>query len=52
MCRKLLDVVAKLPGSSHDSLIVQTSQVNDDFENGKYADNWLLGDSGYPLKIS
>ena len=45
-----LDVVAKWPGSIHDFLILQTSQVNDDFKNGKYADSWLLGDSGYPLK--
>ena len=45
-----LDVVAKWPGSSHDSFILLTSQVNDEFENGKYADSWSLGDSGYPLK--
>ena len=45
-----LDVVAKWRESSHDSFILQTSQVNDDFENGKCADGWLLEDSGYPLK--
>ena len=45
-----LDVVAKWPGSSHHSFILQTAQVNDDFENGKYVDSWLLGDNWYPLK--
>ena len=45
-----LDVVVKWLGSSHDSFILQTSQVNDNFENGKYAESWLLGDSGYLLK--
>ena len=43
-----LDVVAKWPGSSHDSFILQASQVNDDFDQGKYGESWLLGDSGYP----
>ena len=45
-----LDVVAKWPGSSHDSLILQASQLNDDFEQGTYGDSCLLGESGYPLK--
>ena len=45
-----LDVVAKWPGLSYDSFLLETSQVNDDFENGKYADSWLMGDSGYPRK--
>ena len=43
-------MVAKWPGSSHDFSILQSSQVNDDFENGKYADSWLMGNSKYPLK--
>ena len=47
-----LDVVAIWRGSSHNSFILQTSQVNKDFENGKNADNWILGESGYPLKNS
>ena len=45
-----LDVDAKWPESSHDSFILQASQVNDDFEQGTYWDSRLLGDSGYPLK--
>ena len=45
-----LDVMAKWPGSCHDSFTEQASQVNDDFDQGKYGESWLLGDSGYPLK--
>ena len=45
-----LDVVAKWPESSHYFFILKTSQVNDNFKNGKYADSWLLGDSGFPLE--
>ena len=45
-----LDIVAKWPGSSHKSFLLQASQVNDDFDQGKYGESWLLGDSGYRLK--
>ena len=46
-----MDVVAKWPGSNHDSFILLTSAIHDHFERGKFGDNcWLLGDSGYPLK--
>ena len=45
-----LDLVAKWPGSSHNSFILQTSQVNDDFENGKYINSWLLGENWLSTK--
>jgi len=45
-----LDVVAKWPGSSHDSFILQASRVHDKFESAEFGEGWLLGDSGYPLK--
>ena len=45
-----LNVAAKWPGSSHDSFILQASQVNDDFDQRKFGESWLLGDSGYPLR--
>ena len=45
-----MDVVAKWPGSNHDSFILLTSAIHDEFERGKFGDSWLLGDSGYPLK--
>ena len=46
-----MDVVAKWTGSNHDSFILLTSAIHDQFERGKFEENcWLLGDSGYPLK--
>ena len=44
------DVMARWPGSHHDSFILQSSSVYDRFENDEFGDCWLLGDSGYPLK--
>ena len=46
-----MNVVAKCPGSNHDSFILLTSAIHDQFEKGKFGDNyWLLSDSGYPLR--
>lgn len=47
---KFLDVVARWPGSSHDSHIFRNSYIYNRFENGEFGDGLLLGDSGYPLK--
>ena len=44
------DVVCKYPGSCHDSFILRQSNIHSNFENGRYGDGILLGDSGYPLK--
>ena len=44
------DVVARLPGSHHDSITWQSSSVYDGFENDELGDCWLLEDSGYPLQ--
>ena len=44
-----LDVVAKNPGSFHDSYILQSSSLYDRFEQGEFGNSWLLGDSGYSL---
>ena len=38
-----LDVVAKWPGSSHDSFIWKNSSLHTLFENGYNRDGWLLG---------
>ena len=46
----LTSVVAKWPGSSHDSFILNSSSLNTKFESGQYGRSWLLGDSGYALK--
>ena len=45
-----LDVVAKWPGSHHDSFILRSSGLSDRFEEGEFEDSWLIGDSRYRLK--
>ena len=48
---RIIDVVARWPGSVHDARILSTSGVNTIFENGIVpAGCHLLGDSGYPSK--
>jgi nuclease HARBI1 len=42
-----MDVVAKWPGSAHDSFIFRNSNVCRRFENGEFGDGILIGDSGY-----
>ena len=44
------DVVARWPGSSHDSFILETSGIYEKFEQRLFDDSWLLGKSGYSLK--
>ncbi|XP_059384683.1 putative nuclease HARBI1 [Carassius carassius] len=46
----LTNVVARWPGSTHDSFILRHSSVGRRLEAGAIRDGWLLGDSGYPLK--
>ena len=46
---KINNLVAKWPGSAHDSWILQQSQVWTNFENGTF-EGLLLGDSAYPCK--
>lgn len=47
----ITDLVARWPGSTHDSTIHQNSQRHRVFESGAYNVAYLLGDSGYPLKV-
>ncbi|XP_063218604.1 putative nuclease HARBI1 [Bacillus rossius redtenbacheri] len=47
---KVRDVVARWPGSTHDTAIFHNSHRRALFEIGQYGDAFLLGDSGYPLK--
>lgn len=49
---KVQNVVTRWPGSTHDSAIFANSRVCRDFELGHYGQACLLGDSGYPLKVS
>lgn len=44
------DIVAKWPGSTHDSFVWANSAVCQVAEEGGFRDSWLLGDSGYPLR--
>lgn len=43
------DIVARYPGSSHDSHIFNQSRLKQRFENGEFARAVLLGDGGYKL---
>jgi len=48
---KLLDVVAKWPGSSHDSFIWRSSGLHDVFSRGLLREGWLLGKTLTTLNI-
>ena len=52
MITKFADIVARWPGSTHDSFIFAMSEVNDYLErNQKTLDHGVvIGDSGYALK--
>lgn len=47
---RFMNIVAKWPGSTHDSFILENSALKDMFERGAIPEGWLLGDSGYPLR--
>lgn len=44
---KFLDIVARWPGSSHDSLIFSNSSAKFNFDNRAYGNGIIIGDSGY-----
>uniref|UniRef100_A0A665X2M2 Putative nuclease HARBI1 n=1 Tax=Echeneis naucrates TaxID=173247 RepID=A0A665X2M2_ECHNA len=45
----ITNVVAKYPGSVHDSFIMRNSRIFSKLGEGEYGDGWLLGDSPHPL---
>ncbi|KAJ4425713.1 hypothetical protein ANN_27909 [Periplaneta americana] len=44
------DIVARWPGSVHDSTIFSNSHIRAQFQMGAIDEGILLGDSGYPLR--
>lgn len=47
---RIIDVVSRWPGSTHDSQIFRNSAIYARFETEQMNDGLLLGDSGYPVK--
>lgn len=47
---KIMNIIARWPGSVHDSTIFNDSALRVDFERRIYNNFYLLGDSGYPCK--
>lgn len=47
---QIRDIVARWPGSVHDSTIFNSSALRAQFEAGEFLHGWLLGDSGYACK--
>ena len=47
---RINDVVARWPGSTHDSTIFSNSSICARFETGEIKDGYILGDGGYPCK--
>ncbi|KAB0790589.1 hypothetical protein PPYR_15005, partial [Photinus pyralis] len=47
---KIQNIIARWPGSVHDSTIFNDSALKVDFESGLYGNGYLLGDNGYPCK--
>lgn len=44
------DIVARWPGSAHDSTIFNNSHIRAEYEMGRIANGILLGDNVYPLR--
>jgi len=44
---KIQDIVARWPGSSHDSTIFNKSEIRRKFEMGEMSNNLIVADSGY-----
>ena len=47
--RRITNIVARWPGSTHDSRIFDNSVIRDEFEEGR-VNGILLGDNGYPCR--
>jgi len=47
----VMDVVARWPGSVHDSTIFDSSYIRAKFEAGQIQGGYLVGDAGYPCRV-
>lgn len=47
---KILDVVARWPGSTHDSTIFNNSRIHARLDNNEFNDCFIVADSGYQNK--
>ena len=47
---KICDIVARWPGSVHDTTIFNDSNIRARFEHQEFAHYCLVGDSGYPCR--
>ncbi|CAH1997234.1 unnamed protein product [Acanthoscelides obtectus] len=48
---KIMDIVARWPGSVHDTTIFNDSNIRGRFENNKFSPYCLVGDGGYPCRV-
>lgn len=46
----ITNIVAKWPGSTHDSFVWNTCNLQNAFERNAIGSGWILGDSGYPCQ--
>lgn len=46
---EFMDLVARWPGSTHDSTIFNNSRIKSRLDSGEFTRSYLLGDSGYAL---
>lgn len=47
---RIMDIVARWPGSAHDQNIFNNSTLKARFERGEFGDALILGDSGYAIR--
>ncbi|CAH2009244.1 unnamed protein product [Acanthoscelides obtectus] len=48
---KIMDIVARWPGSVHDTTIFNDSNIRGRFENNEFSPYCLVGDGGYPCRV-